>query len=167
MRNIAALEGRHERGEWRDALGRASLTVYDRRLAGQTVAAHVASVSSTRPDSADWLYLGGRDGLRGYVDHFLAGDRRVSMTIEDRIITAWRPLGLLQAGFVAYLDAGVVRRADTARWSRTYANVGGGLRFGLPKSPRDELLQLSIAAPLVREPGVDRLVVVFGNRLTF
>ena len=163
----AAVRGRYETDGWRDAATRAALTVYRRAPLGQTFAAQLSAVTSTRPDSADWLYLGGRDGLRGYVDHFLAGDRRVTMSFEDRIITSWQPMGLLQAGFVAYVDAGAIRRADTGTWSRTYANVGAGLRFGSLKSGRGNLLLVSVAMPLIREPGIDRLLLVLGNSVGF
>jgi hypothetical protein len=159
--------GRHEADGWREAGGRVAVTAYRRSLFGQTLAAQLSVVSSTRPDSADWLYLGGRDGLRGYVDHFLAGDRRVVLSLEDRVITSWRPLGLVQAGFVAYADGGAIRRADTGRWSRTYANIGAGLRFGNLKSAYGRLLQVSVAMPIVRDPGVDRALLVLGNSIAF
>ena len=161
------VRGRHESDGWRDAASRVALTVYRGAAGGQTFAGQVSAVVSTRPDSADWLYLGGRDGLRGYVDHFLAGDRRVTASIEDRILTPWRPMGLLQAGFVAYVDAGAIRRADTGNWSRTYANVGAGLRFGLLKSSRGTLILVSVAMPLVREPGIDHVLLVLGNSVGF
>ena len=163
----AALSGRREPDGWRNAGSRAAFTVYRRSRLGQTFAAQLSAATLTRPDSADWLYLGGRDGLRGYVDHFLAGDRRVTMSVEDRIITPWRPMGLFQAGLVAYLDLGAVRRADTGAWSRTYANVGAGLRFGLLKSGRGSLILVSVAMPVVREPGIDRLLLVLGNSMGF
>jgi hypothetical protein len=163
----AWLRGRHEADGWRDSATRVSITAYRRAPVGQTLAAQLNAVTSTRPDSADWLYLGGRDGLRGYVDHFLAGDRRVTVSVEDRIITEWRPMGLLQAGFVAYADAGAIRRADTGRWSRTYANVGAGLRFGLLKSGRGNLVLVSVAMPIVRDPGIDRVLLVVGNAVGF
>jgi len=167
MLATAAISGRHESDGWRNAGSRAAFTVYGRAGRGQTFAAQLGAVTLTRPDSADWLYLGGRDGLRGYVDHFLAGDRRVTMSVEDRIITPWRPMGLFQAGFVAYIDAGAIRRADTGAWSGTYANVGAGLRFGLLKSGRGNLILVSVAMPIVREPGIDRLLLVLGNSVGF
>ena len=163
----AAIRGRRDVDGWRDGAGRVVTTVYRPFAWGQTLAAQFAFLSTTRPDSADQLYLGARDGLRGYVDHFLAGDRRVTFSIEDRLITSWRPLGLVQAGFVAYADTGAIRRADTGRWSRTYANVGAGLRFGNLKSAYGRLLQVSLAMPLVREPGMDRVLLVLGSPVTF
>ena len=76
-------------------------------------------------------------------------------------------MGLFQAGFVAYADGGAIRRADTGRWSRTYANVGAGLRFGVLKSGRGNLILVSVAMPIVREPGIDRLLLVLGNSVGF
>ena len=115
--------------------------------------------TSSRRDSAA--------GLRGYPDHFLAGDRRVVLSIDDRIITEWQVLGLLQVGFVAYADAGAIRRFDTGRWSRTYANVGGGLRFGSLKGGQSSIVQASVAFPLVRNAGMSRAVMVLGNAVRF
>jgi hypothetical protein len=162
-----ATRGRREADGWRDGASLIGATVYRPMAWGQTLAGRLAVVSITRPDSADWLYLGGGDGLRGYVDHVLAGDRRVTWSVEDRLITAWRPLGLVQAGFVAYADAGAIRRADTGRWSRTYANIGAGLRFGNLKSAHSRLLQVSLAMPLVREPGMNRVLLVLGSPVGF
>jgi hypothetical protein len=162
-----AIRGRRGAEGWRDAASRLAATIYRPVRWGQTLAAHTAFVSVTRLDSGDGLYLGAGDGLRGYVDHFLAGDRRVTVSVEDRLITSWRPLGLVQAGFVAYADAGAIRRADTGRWSRPYANVGAGLRFGNLKSAFGRLLQVSLAMPLVREPGMDRVLLVLGSPVPF
>ena len=68
---------------------------------------------------------------------------------------------------MAYADVGAIRRIDTARWSRTYADIGGGLRFGLVRGPRNNVLQASLAFPLVREPGIDRVFLVLGNTVRF
>ena len=37
----------------------------------------------------------------------------------------------------------------------------------LPKSGRARPIELSVALPLVREPGVDRLFVIIGNTVEF
>jgi hypothetical protein len=163
----AAVSGRREGGLWRESVAQAGITVYNRRFRWQTLAAnlHVASVGGADPDG--WLYLDSAAGLRGYPDRFLAGDRRVVLSIDDRIITTWRLLGLVQVGFVAYADAGAIRRLDTGRWSRTYANVGTGLRFGNLKGGSSSVIQASIAFPLVRDAGMGRAVVVLGNTVRF
>lgn len=163
----AAIEGRHEAPGWRETRAYAELTAYYRPVAWQTLAAniHVTSIAGPAPD--DWLYLDSSAGLRGYPDHFQAGDRRVVFSFDDRIITEWRLLGLLQVGFVGYFDAGAIRRFDTGRWSRIYVDVGGGLRFGSLRASRHNVLQASIAVPLVRDADTARIFLVLGNTVRF
>ena len=143
------------------------MTVYDGRFVGQTLAARVDVTSVTRPDPETWLYLDSTSGLRGYVDHFLAGDRRVVLSIDDRIITRWDLLGVLRVGFVGYADAGAIRRFDTGRWSRTFVDVGGGLRFGLLKGAENNIVQVSVAVPLVRDEAGHGPLLVLGNLVRF
>ncbi len=163
----AGLAGRHEAEGWRESTARAEVTVYNRRLPWQTFAANLQVAAVVGPDPGAWLYLDSAAGLRGYPDHFLAGDRRVVFSFDDRIITDWQLLGLVRVGFVAYADAGAIRRFDTGRWSRTYANVGAGLRFGSLKGGQRSVVQASVAFPLVRDEGMDRAVVVLGNTVRF
>lgn len=163
----AGLGGRREANGWRESAARADVTVYNRRLTSQTLAANLQVAAVAGPDPGGWLYLDSAAGLRGYPDHFLAGDRRVVLSIDDRIITSWQILGLVQVGFVAYADAGAIRRFDTGRWSRTYANVGAGLRFGSLKGGQRSVIQASIAFPIVRDEGMDRAVLVLGNAVRF
>jgi len=159
--------GRDESGLWRNALLRAGMTVYDGRVAGQTFAARVDVAAVTRPDPETWLYLDSTAGLRGYVDHFLAGDRRVVLSVDDRIITRWDLLGVLRVGFVGYADAGAIRRFDTGRWSRTFVDVGGGLRLGRLKGSQDNVVQISVAVPLVGDEARHGPLLVLGNVVRF
>ena len=163
----AGWTGRRETAGWRESAARAEVTAYNRSLTWQTVAANLQVASVVGPDPGGWLYLDSAAGLRGYPDHFLPGDRRVILSIDDRIITDWQMLGLVKVGFVAYADAGAIRRLDTGRWSRTYANVGAGLRFGSLKGGQRSVIQASVAFPLVRDEGMDRAVLVLGNAVRF
>jgi hypothetical protein len=163
----AAGAGRREPEGWRDAQLGASLTAYFQGFRGQTQAAYLQVDAVNRPAPENRLHLGGFDGLRGYPNHLLAGDRRWILSVEERPITAINWLGILQLGFVVYADAGAVRRLDTGRWSRTYANVGGGLRFGDLKSSLGRIVLITVATPLVREPGMDRYQLVVGNIVKF
>lgn len=163
----AAYAGRHEAGDWRESAARVDVTVYNRRFSRQTLAANLQVGTVAGPDPGGWLYLDSAAGLRGYPDHFLAGDRRVVLSIDDRIITDWQMLGLVRVGFVVYADAGTIRRFDTGRWSRTYADVGAGLRFGSLKGGQRSVIQASVAFPLLREAGMKRAVLVLGNAVRF
>jgi len=169
--NLLALsswvQARREGGAFRDSWTSTRLTLYHVSLPRQTLAASAAVDGGTRLAPENWLYLGAADGMRGYANRVLAGDRRWTVSIEDRIITSKTLWGIAQVGFVAYADAGAIRRFDTGRWSRTYADAGLGLRFGNLKSSFGKVFSLTIAFPLVRDPGMDSYQIVFGNTFRF
>ncbi|HJU84652.1 MAG TPA: hypothetical protein VJ600_10610, partial [Holophagaceae bacterium] len=146
-------EGRHEPGGWRDTRATGSFTVYHQGLPRQTLAANLTIDLALRPDPEHLLYAGGLDGLRGYGNYLHPGDRRWLFTAEDRILTPTTWLwGILQMGFVAFLDAGAIRRLDGLGWTRTYSDVGGGFRFGDLKSSLGHVVLVTVAFPLTRDP---------------
>ncbi|MBS1766058.1 MAG: hypothetical protein JST05_01455 [Acidobacteria bacterium] len=144
-----------------------TLTAYRWGFPHQVLAASVQVDDAHRPDPENLLYLGGFEGLRGYTDHVHPGDRRWIASFEHRTLTDWRWLGILRAGFVLYADAGAIHRLDGAGWSRTYADIGGGLRFGDLKSSLGRVVYLTMAYPLVKEPGQDKWQLVVGNTVRF
>lgn len=163
----ASAQGRREPGGWRNLVSSASFTAYSKALPSQTLAANLQVDSVRKPDPENFLYLGGMEGLRGYENHLFLGDRRWLLSVEERPITPINWLGILQLGFVVYADAGAIRRLDTGRWSRTYVNLGGGLRFGDLKSSLGRVFLITVAYPLVRDPGMDRSQLVVGNIIRF
>ncbi len=150
-----------------NGLAGGTLTAYRWGLPHQALAAYVAVDDAHRPDPENLLYLGGFEGLRGYTDHIHPGDRRWLASFEHRTLTDWRWFGILRVGFVAYADAGAIHRLDGQGWSRTYADLGGGLRFGDLKSSLGRVVYLTMAYPLVKEPGEDKWQVVVGNTARF
>jgi hypothetical protein len=160
-------QGRRPASGWEGVLSTGSLTLYDQHLPWQTLAANLTMDAALRPDPEQWLYLGGPEGLRGYDSWMAAGDRRWVFSVEDRVVTPWRLWGLAQVGFVAYADAGAIRTFDTGSWTRTYADVGLGLRFGNLKSAFGSVFVLTVAVPLVKQPGVDSYQIVVGNVVRF
>ena len=159
--------GRRESTGFRDVLSSVSLTYYNQHFRAQTLAAHVETDWGQRPDPERVLYLGGSDGLRGYPNHYIRGDRRWLASFEDRVVTNRSLWGLVQVGYVAFADAGAIRREGSGGWSRTYADAGAGLRFGNLKSAFGKVLLLTVAVPLVRGPGVDNYQIVVGNVIRF
>jgi hypothetical protein len=163
----ARAQGRRSGGLWREGILSASATAYVPGPGRQTFAGRLSADLALRPPPEGWLYLGGEEGLRGYPNHFRAGDRRWILSLEDRVVTDRRLWGLLQMGFVAYADAGAVRRFSGGEWSRTCADVGFGLRLGNLKSAFSNVLLITIAFPLVDGPEVDPYQVVVGNVVRF
>ena len=121
--------------------------------------------NSHNPLPEDVSYLGGKDRLRGYMNHFRIGDARWMFTLEDRIFTSFNLLGIFQLGFVAYLDAGGIRELSTGRWSKNYASVGTGLRIGNLKSAFGRVISLTVATPVVRESGVKGIQILLSSEI--
>jgi hypothetical protein len=159
--------GRHESGDWRDSAYGASLLAFDQRLTGQTLAFRAAYDAVVRPAPESFLSLGASDGVRGYVNDFLPGDRRWIVSLEDRFVTDWILWGMAQVGFVIFADAGALRRLETGAWSRTYADVGGGLRVGNLKSAFGRVAVATFAFPLVKGEGVNGFEIFIGNEIPF
>jgi hypothetical protein len=130
------------------------LAFFGQHLPLQTCVVSLQHIRDWHPFPEDVVYLGGTDGLRGYMNHFRIGNERWMLTVEDRIFTPWDFWGIVELGFVSYLDAGGVKDLSTDRWSRSYASAGGGLRIGNLKSSIGRVMSLTVAAPIVREPGV-------------
>ncbi|HEX9080691.1 MAG TPA: hypothetical protein VF768_00360 [Holophagaceae bacterium] len=162
-----SFSGRYLGARLENALGSTSWTVYDWRWPHQVLAANTQVDATHRPDPENLLSLGGQDGLRGYPNYLHLGDRRWLASVEDRILTDWRWLGMLRAGFVVYADAGAIRRLDGTGWTRPYADLGAGLRFGDLKSSLARVVLLTVAVPLTRQPGQDRYQVLVGNTARF
>jgi hypothetical protein len=158
--------GRIEGGAARDARVEARFSVYATGLPFQTVAVDLTATLGRRPDPENVLYIGGFDGLRGYPTHYRAGESRWLLTAEERVITPWRLWGIAQVGFVAYAEAGAVERPGRG-WTRTYADVGAGLRFGNLKGTVNRVVTLTVSAPLAHEPGLPSWQVVAGETLPF
>jgi len=158
---------RKESQGFQDVFSDTQATFYNQSLPWQTLAANLDVVWGQRLDPEDVTYIGGSDGLRGYPNYFRVGDRRWVASFEDRIVTPWNLWGIVQIGFVAYADAGAIRWYHTGDWTRTYADAGAGLRVGNLKSAFGSVVILSVAVPLVREPGVDSYQIVVGNVIRF
>ncbi|MDP1832212.1 MAG: hypothetical protein Q8K67_09150 [Geothrix sp.] len=163
----ATASGRELSGTVQDARGSLSLVAYNWSLPSQVWGARLGLDAASRPAPEHQIHLGGEDGLRGYPNFMHLGDRRWVVSIEDRILTQQRWLGILRLGFVVYADVGAIHRRDGGGWSRTYANLGGGFRFGDLKSSLGKVVLVTVAFPLVREPGQDRYQIVVGNVVQF
>ncbi|HEV2111977.1 MAG TPA: hypothetical protein VGT99_11540, partial [Gammaproteobacteria bacterium] len=120
-----------------------------------------------RPDPEFQLYLGGIQGMPGYPNYFLIGDRRWQLTVEDRVLTQKRIFNTYQIGFSVYTDAGQVRLLETGGWSTTLQDAGVALRLGDVRSAYGGVIYVTFAWPLVKMPGADQRQFVIGNIINF
>jgi hypothetical protein len=136
-----------------------------RRLFYASLAADVL----TDPEPADFLYLGGEEGLRGYPLRYQAGTRRVLLTLEERLYTGAFPWRLFRIGAAAFVDVG---RA----WGGTnpnlinpgwLVNVGLGLRLFSVRTAFGNVAHLDVALPLQPAGDVEGVQVLLRARRTF
>ena len=140
----------------------ANLCFYDQHLPRQTVMVAFQLIHNTNPYPEEVTYLGGIDGLRGYNNYFRIGKDRWMFTLEDRVYTSWNLLGLVEFGFVVFMDAGAVKDFYTDQWSKSFASVGAGLRIANLKSSFGRIFTVSVATPITGESGVSGLQFVLG-----
>jgi hypothetical protein len=101
----------------------------------------------------------GVTGLRGYRIHASAGSRSIVMNLEHRIHLGREVLQLASPGVVAFVDAGNATNGGFGSLMRLKADVGVGIRIGLPRTPK-KLLRLDVAFPLQRDGRGRRGVLV-------
>lgn len=162
-----AIRGRYESGAWRNAFLTGEAIIYNQSFPLQTLTGYLRLDLGLRPDHENWLYLDAIEGLRGYPNHFLPGDRRWLMSFEDRIVTSRILWGLFQLGFVGFIDVGSIHSFTGDKWEKIYANIGLGLRLGNIRIRTNNVIYITAAAPLVEGPGADDLQFVMKSRMRF
>jgi len=144
-----------------------SLVQYCKLTSHQILAGMVTVDRAQHPDPETWYYIGGDQGLRGFPNQLHPGDARWTASFNYRLLTDQRWWSLVRLGFSAFVDMGSVRRLDGQGWSRTYSDVGVGLRLGNLKSSTGRVILLSVAVPLNREPYQARYQFTIGNAMRF
>jgi len=163
----ASWESRRPTTGWENSHLSASLIHY-RKLAPDHILAGMVTVDrAQRPDPETWYYLGGDQGLRGFPNQLHPGDARWTASFNYRLLTDQRWWGLVRLGYAVFLDLGSVHRLDGSGWSRTYSDVGVGLRLGNLKSSLGRVILLSVAMPLNRESYQSRWQFTVGNAMRF
>jgi len=144
-----------------------SLVQYHKLTTHQILAGMVTVDRAQRPDPETWYYVGGDQGLRGFPNQLHPGDARWTASFNYRLLTDQRWWGLVRLGYSVFVDMGSVRRLDGLGWTRTYSDVGVGLRLGNLKSSMGRVILLSVAMPLNREPYQARYQFTIGNAMKF
>ncbi len=160
-------DGRRPATGLEDSQAAFSLVHYQKLTSHQVLAALAAVDVARRPDPERWYYLGGDQGLRGYPNQVHPGDARWIVSLDYRLLTEQRWWGIVRLGYSAFVDLGSIRQMDGRGWSRTYSDIGVGLRLGNLKSSVGRVILVSVAAPLTREPHQSAWQVTVGNSMRF
>ena len=106
------------------------------------------------------LLYGGDTGARAFDNRFQAGDRRVILTLEERVYTDLHILNLLRVGFAVFLDVGRAWEPDVEDGIQDdyLASAGIGLRLASSKSDAGQIMHVDLAFPLTNrdDPDVER-----------
>jgi hypothetical protein len=157
---------RKQQADWRDGLVSAAFTAYA-QSGRHTRLAQLGLEWRDDPDPEHEAMLGGDDGMLGYPQHWLVGDRVFKLHLEDRWSTDLVLFQTLRVGYTVIAEVGGGRRIDTRQWSQTLANIGAGLRLGNLRGAYGQVIYITAFVPLVLEPGVDSWQVVIGDVIEF
>ena len=131
--------------------------------------ASVAGDMARNPVSAEQLLLGGDNGLRGYPLRYQSGNRRVLMTVEQRVYSDWYPWRLFRVGAAAFCDVGRAWSGPDANTLNTgwLSDVGIGLRILSARSAFNNVLHADIAFPTHHDPNIKSVQFLVKVQNTF
>lgn len=121
---------------------------YRRQTEKRLFVAEFLADTGRRFDTDRIPMLGGDTGLRGYPIGYQSGDRRVLLTLEQRVFTDWYPFRIFRVGGAAFFDAGRVWGGAPDTDFGLLRNVGVGLRISSPRSSTGRMVHVNLAWPL-------------------
>jgi len=117
------------------------------------------------------VLLGGASGARAFKNEFQTGDRKVLLTLEERVYSDLHLLNLIRVGAALFIDVGRAWApgADDGLQENWLANIGFGLRLASSKAASARLAHLDFAFPLTNrdDPAVDTVQVAFTVKGSF
>jgi hypothetical protein len=142
------------------------LRLFVRTRENQVFYAALEGSVAHRLDRDQQLLLGGDSGLRGYPLRYQNGDRRLLLTLEQRVFTGWELFHLAHVGGAIFFDAGEAWFAGSGQ-RRLLRDVGAGLRLGSSRSSRGSVVHLDVAFPLDRDRSIASLQWLVLTKETF
>jgi len=147
-------------------------TQYLRRLSeNRSFVARFQAEYSYNLSSHRQVVLGGFTGARAFDNNFQVGDRKVLLTLENRLYTDIHLLNLLRLGGVVFLDTGRAWEPgiDDGLEDDWLSNIGIGLRFASSKASSRRVAHLDFAFPLTNrdDPAVNQVMIAFTVKSSF
>jgi outer membrane protein assembly factor BamA len=126
---------------------------YDRQNESALFYASLSADAVRDALSSNQLLLGGDNGLRGYPLRYQSGNRRVLLTLEQRIYSDWYPFQLFRVGGAIFSDTGRAWGGPLINTTNSgwLTDVGFGLRIVSARSAFGNVLHLDFAFPLKRD----------------
>lgn len=166
----AALSGRQESGDFRDALLTAGLRYYVPDGLKRTFYASLTAEAGHRLDADHERLLGGDSGLRGYPLRYQAGQGRALLTLEQRFYTKYSLWRLADVGGAIFFDVG--KSWGNSAFGPTenqglLKDIGFGLRLGSAKTALANVLHIDVAFPLDGDRSISSVQVLVQTKRSF
>lgn len=133
--------------------------------------ARLQAVYSKNLNSHRQVVLGGANGARAFESQLQTGDRRLLLTLEERLYSDIHLWNLLRVGAAAFIDAGRMwsSTGETGTADKWLHNVGIGLRLASSRAASDRIAHLDFAFPTSNrsDPQVDDYLVSFTIKGSF
>ena len=164
-----ALVGRHENGEFADAILSGSARWYRRQSERRLLYAALAFDAGHNLDADHQILIGGDSGLRGYPLRYQSGEGRWLFTLEQRAFTNWFPFRLVNVGAAAFLDVGGAWGDNPygTKPQGVLSDIGFGLRLGNNRSALGNVLHLDLAFPLNGDSSIKNVQFLVETKRSF
>lgn len=160
--------GRHERGEWRNALADVHVRYLRKHAVRHALVGKVAYRHGHNLDPEVQLLLGTETGLRGYPVRQFAGDRSLLLSAEERWFFADDVGQLVSLGAAAFVDSGFVwPEAEAVDLADLKTGVGVSLLIGSNRLSSRGGVRLDVGYGLNPVAGSARWVFAAGTDIEF
>lgn len=109
------------------------------------------------------VVFGGNTGARAFDNRLQVGNRRIVLTLEERIYTDIHLLNLVRLGWAFFIDIGRAWEpgVDDEFDDRYLANIGMGLRLASTKADAGRVIHIDFAIPLTNkdDPAVNSIEI--------
>ncbi|HXV40492.1 MAG TPA: hypothetical protein VD701_05990, partial [Steroidobacteraceae bacterium] len=166
----ASLSGRHESGDFHDALLAAGLRYYLPDGPKRTLYASLSAELGHELDADHERLLGGDSGLRGYPLRYQVGQGRALLTLEQRFYTKYSLWRLADVGGAIFFDVG--KSWGNSAFGPTenqglLKDIGFGLRLGSAKTALANVLHIDFAFPLDGDRSISSVQVLVQTKRSF
>lgn len=115
-----------------------------------TFVGRIGTLIGWRLDPENQIALDGTTGVRGYRLHAVEGGRRLVANAETRVLLVPEIFSLLSFGLAAFGDAGYSWGDPEGSWR--LADAGVGLRIGITRASKNNLVRVDVARVLHPDP---------------
>lgn len=115
-----------------------------------TFVGRIGTLAGWNLDPENQIALDGTTGVRGYRLNAVEGDRRLVANAEARALVVPEIFSLLSFGVAAFGDVGYSWGAPDGFWH--LADAGLGLRVGISRASKNNLLRIDVARVLHPDP---------------